>query len=112
MSALGYAGLIPLMPLIFIRPKVLKILPEIWRVATAFLITGPKLSILLDPFFLFRYGSELETGSARFTQPGDFFTYLVFCGLVIVVSSLSTGISKDHFHLSLYSCPPCFTRLS
>ena len=50
-SALGYGGIIPLMPLIFIRERVLHIPPEIWRMATSFLITGPKLSIILDPYF-------------------------------------------------------------
>ena len=50
-SALGYGGIIPLIPLIFIRERVLHIPPEIWRIATSFLITGPKLSIILDPYF-------------------------------------------------------------
>ena len=50
-SALGYGGIIPLIPLIFIRERVLHIPPEIWRMATSFLITGPKLSIILDPYF-------------------------------------------------------------
>lgn len=31
------------------------------------------------------YGSQLETGSTRFTRPGDFFTYIAFVELVIVV---------------------------
>jgi Derlin-2/3 len=82
-SALGYAGVFPLMPLIFFPQKLF---PQIWRPLTAFLITGPGLGILLDPFFLFRYGSELERNSPRFTHPGDFFTYIMFVALLIVVS--------------------------
>lgn len=32
------------------------------------------------------YGNGLELNSSRFTQPGDFFTYLVFICTTIVVS--------------------------
>jgi hypothetical protein len=34
------------------------------------------------------YGTGLELNSPRFGQPGDFFTYVVFVALVILVSSL------------------------
>lgn len=63
----------------------IRMIPQIWRVATAFMITGPKLGILLDPYFLYQYGSGLETESSRFSQPGDFFVYTVFVASVIVV---------------------------
>ncbi|OCK78832.1 DER1-domain-containing protein [Lepidopterella palustris CBS 459.81] len=86
-SALGYGGIIPLLPLIFIRERLLHIPPEVWRMVTAFLITGPKLSIILDPYFLYNYGSSLENESPRFSRPGDFFTYVVFIASIIVASS-------------------------
>lgn len=35
---------------------------------------------------VYTYGSLLETGSPRFSSPGDFFTYVFFVGTVIVVS--------------------------
>ncbi|KAK5011770.1 hypothetical protein LTR39_004454, partial [Cryomyces antarcticus] len=35
----------------------------------------------------YTYGSSLETESARFTQPGDFFVYLVFVGSTILLTS-------------------------
>lgn len=60
--------------------------PRIWRIFTPFLLTGPKLGLILDPYFLYTYGSALETGAARFSQPGDFFTYLIFVCAVILVS--------------------------
>jgi hypothetical protein len=41
---------------------------------------------------VYTYGSKLETASPRFTQPGDFFTYIVFVCTVILVS-LSTRAS-------------------
>jgi hypothetical protein len=34
------------------------------------------------------YGTGLELNSPRFSQPGDFFTYVVFVALVILVSFL------------------------
>lgn len=81
-----YSGLIPFLPLIFIPGRLLAFPPQIWRLVTSFFITGPKMGIIFDPYFLYQYGSQLETGSARFSEPGAFFTYIVFNGLVIVVS--------------------------
>ena len=85
-------------PLIFKLP-----LPEPWRFFTAFWLTGKDLSILFDTYFstlllrinllhidsssVWTYSSGLERDSGRFTQPGDFFTYTLFVGSVIVVSS-------------------------
>lgn len=105
-SALGYGGILPLMPLVFSGYRILRFPPEIWRMVTAFLITGPNLSIIFDPYFckhaitlwtreaptdkycpVYTYGSQLENGSAKFTRPGDFFTYVVFVATVIVVSA-------------------------
>lgn len=63
--------------------------PQIWRLFTAFLITKPKFAILLDPYFLYQYGSAIERESSRFAQPGDFFMYTMFVGSVIVVSTYS-----------------------
>ncbi|KAF1957360.1 DER1-domain-containing protein [Byssothecium circinans] len=85
-SALGYAGIISLMQFIYIKDYVLtvKMLPQVWRLATAFFITGPKFGIVMDPYFLYQYGSGLERESSRFSQPGDFFVYTAFCGAIIV----------------------------
>jgi Derlin-2/3 len=73
---------------VFYSPYVftLKTLPQVWRIFTAFLITKPKFGILLDPYFLYQYGSGLERESSRFSQPGDFFVYTAFVASVIVVS--------------------------
>lgn len=35
---------------------------------------------------VFTYGSQLESKSARMSQPGDFFVYLIFVGISILVS--------------------------
>ncbi|KZM27404.1 uncharacterized protein EKO05_0002869 [Ascochyta rabiei] len=85
-SALGYGKIISLYQYIFASHMVFttKIVPQIWRVFTAFLITKPKFAILLDPYLLYQYGSAIERESSRFAQPGDFFMYTVFVGSVIV----------------------------
>lgn len=62
-------------------------IPQIWRLVTSFLVTGPKFGLLMDPYFLFTYGSGLEQGSPRFTEPGSFFIYNVFVMSVILVSA-------------------------
>jgi membrane associated rhomboid family serine protease len=87
-SALGYGGIIGLGQYIFASQYVFtaKMFPQLWRIFTAFLITKPKFAILLDPYFLYQYGSAIERESSRFSQPGDFFTYTMFVGSLIVVS--------------------------
>ena len=100
LSGLGYGGIISLYPYIFVGDYVftLRTVPQIWRCVTAFLITKPKFAILLDPYFLYQYGSGLERESSRFSGPGDFFVYTMFVGSVIVVSSRdgSSGDMQTH----------------
>jgi Derlin-2/3 len=64
----------------------IKQVPQVWRLFTSFLITKPKFAILLDPYFLYQYGSGLERESTRFSRPGDFFVYTGFLCSVILVS--------------------------
>ncbi|KAI9672219.1 MAG: centromere/microtubule-binding protein cbf5 [Alyxoria varia] len=61
----------------------LRLPPEIWRPFTSFLVSGAKLQMILDPYFLYMYGSQLER-SPRFSRTGDFFWYIVFNMLSIV----------------------------
>ncbi|CBY01016.1 hypothetical protein LEMA_P021460.1 [Plenodomus lingam JN3] len=88
-SALGYSGLIDLSNYVFVSQWVftMKMVPQLWRVVTGFLITKPKFGILLDPYFLYQYGSGLERESSRFSQPGDFFVYTAFLASIIVTTS-------------------------
>jgi len=102
-SALILSGLLNASWSLFYLPWVFKIYPEIWRIFSAFLLTGGGLSFIFDLYFstvnhanfsgatlntlaVYTYGNALETGSARFSVPGDFFTYVIFVGLVILVS--------------------------
>lgn len=65
--------------------EIFKFPPEIWRFVTSFLLTGPKLGIVMDTYFIFQYLSQLETTHPKFNRKEDLLWYLVFCGLVIVV---------------------------
>ena len=88
LSVTVYSGFIDPYYVVYLNYKIFswKGLPQIWRLVTPFLLTGPKFGLLMDPYFLYTYGSQLETEASRFTQPGDFFVYLVFVALVILVS--------------------------
>jgi len=83
-----HMGLINAYYVAFIYEKVvtLRALPEIWRLVSPFFITGPKFGLLMDPYFLWTYSSQLELEASRFSQPGDFFTYIIFVCSVILVS--------------------------
>ena len=80
-------GVIDIYYAVFLSYRVLTFrhIPEIWRIVTTFVLTGPKIGLVLDPYFLYTYGSALETTSPSFSQPGDFFVYLVFVCVVILV---------------------------
>ncbi|KAJ5953434.1 hypothetical protein N7454_000330 [Penicillium verhagenii] len=84
-SALVYGGVLNGYHVIFWPDRIFKLLPEIWRLATPFLLTGPNLSFVFDLYRMYHYGSQLETNSARFSQPGDFFIYLVFVAFTLML---------------------------
>ncbi|KAJ5885683.1 hypothetical protein N7504_011519 [Penicillium tannophilum] len=86
-SVLVYGGVLSGYYVVFWPAQIFKLLPEIWRLATPFLLTGPRLSFFFDLYFLYHYGSQLETSAVRFSQPGDFFIYLVFVAFIIMLTA-------------------------
>lgn len=50
-SALVYSGLVDSQYIVFYSPQIFKLRPEIWRLCTAFLLTGPGFSFVLDLYF-------------------------------------------------------------
>ncbi|KAL6712811.1 hypothetical protein ACLMJK_009652 [Lecanora helva] len=87
-SLLFYGGLVNGTRIIFYLPWIFKFpMPEVWRLFTSFWVTGPQLSIIFDTFFLWTYSSGLEKGSGRFSQPGDYFIYIIFTGLIILITA-------------------------
>ncbi|KAK1148263.1 hypothetical protein N8T08_010072 [Aspergillus melleus] len=87
-SALVYGGMLSAMRVLFLPELLVKLPPEVWRPFTSFLLTGPQLDFLFDLYFMFTYSSSLETGSSRFSSPGDFFTYLFFVATIILAVAL------------------------
>lgn len=71
--------------LYFHHTEIFKLPPELWRFVTSFLLTGPKLGIVMDTYFIFQYLTQLETTHPKFNRKEDLLWYLVFCGTVIVV---------------------------
>ncbi|KAK2797993.1 hypothetical protein FQN50_008989 [Emmonsiellopsis sp. PD_5] len=72
---------------LFHLPWIFKIFPDVWRIVTPFLLTGPRFDFIFDLYFLYKYASGLERDSPRFPVPGDFFIYIVFVGTVIMLSA-------------------------
>lgn len=107
-SVLCHGGLIDIRRVFFYLPWIFKLpIPEVWRIITPFLLTGGGFSFVFDLYFsgltgitfflqncsdilylVWTYGTGLELNSPRFSQPGDFFTYVVFVAIVILVSLL------------------------
>ena len=104
LSTPTWMGLINPYYVVFLREKLLTFtsVPQIWRLVTPFILTGPKLGLLLDPYFLYTYGSQLELEASRFTQPGDFFMYLVFVATVILVC-VPLLLYFPHLHLHTHN---------
>jgi hypothetical protein len=113
MSALVWTNILPYHYVMWYLPMVWKFPPEIWRLVTSFVLTSPGLGIIFDTYFLYTYGSKLEVGSPRFSEPGDFFIYIIFVCTIILVSQAVKFLRTVVFHLSfqhnkkpLIICPP------
>ncbi|KAJ6122577.1 Der1-like family-domain-containing protein [Penicillium capsulatum] len=50
-SVLVYSGVLSGYYAVFLPGRIFKLFPEIWRVATPFLLTGPNLSFFFDLYF-------------------------------------------------------------
>ncbi|CAK3833875.1 related to F-LANa [Lecanosticta acicola] len=88
LSVPGHLGFYSLAWVVFLKDYVFTIrqLPQIWRLVTCFFLTGPQLGLIMDPFFLYHYSSQLETGSPRFSAPGAYAFYLFFVASVIMLT--------------------------
>jgi len=96
-SVAFYLGFLPGRWLFFHYQLLLKMPPQIWRLATGFLISQPKLGIILDPYFVFSYASQLETASPKFSRKEDLAWYLVFVCSVIMIVDTALGLSSGFY---------------
>ncbi|KAH8177475.1 der1-like family protein [Sarocladium implicatum] len=74
-----------------------RLLPQLWRPVTCFLITSPKLGILFDTYFMYQYMSQLEQGNSRFPRKEDFLWYLIFVGTTILGINYVVGLPFSVF---------------
>ncbi|KAK2072557.1 hypothetical protein P8C59_006904 [Phyllachora maydis] len=87
-----HLGVLPYAWFYFTEDRLWRIPPEIWRLATSFLLSSPALGIILDPYFAFQYLSQLETTNPRFPRKEDLLWYLItVCGFITLLCRLFTG---------------------
>ncbi|KAK4127937.1 hypothetical protein N657DRAFT_631648 [Parathielavia appendiculata] len=86
-----YTGLLPVSWIYFSEDRLLRLPPEIWRLATAFLLSTPKIGIVLDPYFAYQSLKQLETANVKFPRKEDLLWYLVTVGgfIICLLSQLS-----------------------
>ena len=82
-----YSGLVNGKHLGFHHSYLLQFPPQLWRLATCFLVSGKKFDMLLDPYYMYQYAKRCELG-AKFSKPGDFVTYIVFVCLTLLVGAI------------------------
>lgn len=99
---------------IFMPDYLFKIPPQIWRLGTNFLLTGPQLGLLFDTYFLYTYLTALEVGNPRFPRREDVVWYLMFVCTVITVSHLSSlpcchgSLSLPNTSIIVWKVPPMY----
>ncbi|EPE02930.1 der1-like family protein [Ophiostoma piceae UAMH 11346] len=84
-SVLCYSGIVPFGWFHFEPQLLLRMPPQIWRLVTGFMMTSPKLSIVMDPYFLFSYLKQIEVGNPRFPRREDMIWYLVCIASFIMI---------------------------
>ncbi|KIV91260.1 hypothetical protein PV10_05820 [Exophiala mesophila] len=103
-SALVHGGLLDPSYIVHFTPFLYQFPPHLWRLLTPFLLTGSGFSFVFDLYFMFTYASGLELNSPSFTQPGDFFIYIVFIATVVWLTAglfLSSYIFTQAFMLAI-----------
>ncbi|CAG7935007.1 unnamed protein product [Penicillium nalgiovense] len=100
-SALMYGGLLSFYWAPFLPNLIFSWRPQIYRLVTPFLLTGPKLGFLFDLYIMYHYGSAAEKSMA----PGEFLIYLLFVAFSIMLNRFlkareSTPASVQHHHNS------------
>ncbi|PGH29486.1 derlin-2/3 [[Emmonsia] crescens] len=109
-SLLVYSHLLGATKVIFHHSFIFKIFPEVWRLVTPFFLTDRDLNFIFDLYFMYKYGSGLERDSPRFTVPGDFFTYVIFVGTVIVPYNLAEAVPGREEDYPYISCSPVIRK--
>ncbi|KAK4103810.1 hypothetical protein N658DRAFT_419975 [Parathielavia hyrcaniae] len=80
-----YTSLLPVSWIYFSEDRLLRLPPEIWRLATAFFLSGPQIGIILDPYFAYQSLKQLETANLKFARKEDLLWYLMTVGGFIML---------------------------
>lgn len=89
--------------MMFVPGRIFKFPPEVWRFATAFFLSGPKLELIMDPYFAYQNLSQLEMSNTKFSRKEDLLWYLITVGgFTMVCAGLSSPapfpIAHIHAH--------------
>jgi len=69
----------------FATDRLFRFPPEIWRPVTSFLLSSPKIGLILDPMWAFQYLRQLEQGHPKFQRREDVVWYLITVGGFIIL---------------------------
>jgi Derlin-2/3 len=70
---------------IYFTPDLLfRFPPQIWRLVTSFLLSGPKIGLIIHPMWAYQNLSQLETGHPKFPRKEDVLYYLMTVGCFII----------------------------
>ncbi|KAJ2906586.1 uncharacterized protein MKZ38_000841 [Zalerion maritima] len=58
-------------------------LKQLFTLFSNFLITGPKIGMVMDPYWLYKWSFDLETHATKFPKREDYIWYLSFVGGII-----------------------------
>ncbi|KXJ93360.1 centromere/microtubule-binding protein cbf5 [Microdochium bolleyi] len=106
-SSVGiYTGLLPSYHFFFHKSLLFKLVPEVHRCVTSFLLTGPQMAVLFDTYFVYHYLSQLERGS-KFAKKEDLIWYLMFVGSVIIF--LNSTLTGAAYYLQALLIGMCYT---
>ncbi|KAJ5248497.1 hypothetical protein N7524_012457 [Penicillium chrysogenum] len=89
-SALMYGGLLGFYWAPFLPSLIFSWRPQIYRLVTPFLLTGPKLGFFFDLYIMYHYGSAAEKSMA----PGEFLIYLLFVAFSIMLRNLAESVPE------------------
>ena len=115
-----HLGLVSASPFYWFPPALFGFPPQVWRLVTPFLVTGPMLGIPFDTYWLYRYLTQLETGHAKFPNTSDLVWYLMFVGGIIqvrggVLMTVAVHVSEDRHPCDatplFLPSPPCALSL-
>ncbi|KAL2136804.1 hypothetical protein VTI74DRAFT_1456 [Chaetomium olivicolor] len=82
----AHLGVLPIRWLYYDTWLLLKFWPEIWRPVTSFLLCGPKLNLLMDPYFAYQFLKQLETSNPKFPRREDLIWYLMtVCTFIMII---------------------------